>query len=108
MGMDEFDGGCVLVLPGGKLRSDRHSRRWQLANLRMAVFAAALRRRLGPVVAVERVQYRFRGWNSPRLDALRDAEAVLESARDRFEPARIRGRRPFHGWTRRRAPCGPR
>jgi len=89
MGMDEFDGGCVLVLPGGKLRSDRHSRRWQLANLRMAFFAAALRRRLGPVVGVERVQYRFRGWNSPRLDALRDAEAVLESARDRFEPARI-------------------
>lgn len=89
MGMDKSDGGCVLVLPGGKQRSDGRSRCWQLANVRMAFFAAALRRRLGPAVAVERVQYRFRGWNSPRMDALRDAEAVLERARDRFEPARI-------------------
>jgi pimeloyl-ACP methyl ester carboxylesterase len=89
MGMSESDGGYVLVLPGGKMRSDRRSRCWQLANLRMAFFAAALRRRLGPAVEVRRVQYRYRGWNSPRLDALRDAEAVLDRARDRFEPARI-------------------
>jgi pimeloyl-ACP methyl ester carboxylesterase len=89
MGMSESDGGYVLVLPGGKMRSDRRSRCWQLANLRMAFFTAALRRRLGPAVEVRRVQYRYRGWNSPRLDALRDAEAVLDRARDRFEPARI-------------------
>jgi len=87
--MSESDGGYVLVLPGGKMRSDRRSRCWQLANLRMVLFAAALRRRLGPGVEVRRVQYRYRGWNSPRLDALRDAEAVLDRARDRFEPARI-------------------
>jgi pimeloyl-ACP methyl ester carboxylesterase len=89
MGMSESDGGYVLVLPGGKMRSGRRSRCWQLANLRMAFFAAALRRRLGPAVEVRRVQYRYRGWNSPRLDAVRDAEAVLDRARDRFEPARI-------------------
>jgi pimeloyl-ACP methyl ester carboxylesterase len=89
MGMSESDGGYVLVLPGGKMCSDRRSRCWQLANLRMAFFAAALRRRLGPAVEVRRVQYRYRGWNSPRLDALRDAEAVLDRARGRFEPARI-------------------
>ena len=35
------------------------------------------------------MRYRLRGWNSPQLDALRDAKAVLDSARERFEPARI-------------------
>lgn len=81
--------GYVLVLPGGKVRSERRSRGWQLANLRMAIFTATLRRRLGAAVEVQRVRYRFRGWNSPQMDALRDAEAVLDSARDRFEPDRI-------------------
>ena len=83
------ESGCVLVLPGGKVRSDRSSRSWQLANLRMAIFAAALRRRLSPDVEVRRVRYRLRGWNRQRLDALHDAEAVLDGARDRFEPAQI-------------------
>ena len=55
----------------------------------MAFVARALRRGLGPEVDVRRVQYRLRGWNSPRLDALHDAEAVLDSARERYEPARI-------------------
>jgi pimeloyl-ACP methyl ester carboxylesterase len=89
MGIDVPEGGCVLVLPGGKVRSDRTSRSWQLANMRMVFVAAALRRRLGPDVEVRRVRYRLRGWNSPRLDALHDAEAVLDRARDRFEPERI-------------------
>jgi pimeloyl-ACP methyl ester carboxylesterase len=89
MAMDESERGCVLVLPGGMVRSDLPARRWQLANLRMAFFAGALRRRLGSDVEVRRLQYRLRGWNSPRLDALRDAEAVLDRVRDRFDPARI-------------------
>lgn len=89
MGMDESAHGCVLVLPGGKVRSDRPSRSWQLANLRMAFFAAALRRRLGSDVEIQRVRYRLRGWNSPRLDALRDAGTVLDRALDRFEPGQI-------------------
>jgi pimeloyl-ACP methyl ester carboxylesterase len=55
----------------------------------MVFFARTLRRRLGPDIEVRRVRYRLRGWNSPRLDALRDAKAVLDSARERFEPARI-------------------
>jgi dienelactone hydrolase len=87
--MDTSDRGCVLVLPGGKVHSDQPSRWWKLANLRMAWFAAALRRRLGPGVEVRQVQYRLRGWNSPRRDALRDAEAILDEARARFEPGRI-------------------
>jgi pimeloyl-ACP methyl ester carboxylesterase len=83
------ESGCVLVLPGGKVRSGRPSRPWQLANLRMAFISATLRRRLGPDVAVERVRYRKRGWNSPQLDALHDAKHVLDRARDRFEPNQI-------------------
>ena len=66
--------GCVLVLPGGKVRSDRPSRSWQLANLRMAFIPARCAADSGPDVAVKRMRYRLRGWNSPRLDALHDAE----------------------------------
>ena len=89
MGMNDSASGYVLVLPGGKVRSDRPSRSWQLANLRMAFVSRALRRRLGPDVRVQQVRYRLRGWNSPRLDALHDAEAVLDRARERFEPQQI-------------------
>jgi dienelactone hydrolase len=79
----------VLVLPGGKVRSDRASRWWQLANVRMMFVAGALRRRLGPDVEVRRVQYRRRGWNSPRLDAVRDAKEVLDEVRRRCDPENI-------------------
>ena len=89
MGMDKDHSGCVLVLPGGKVRSDRQARCWQLANLRMAIFTRALRRQLGSDIDVRRVRYRLRGWNSPRLDALHDAGAVLDAARERFDPAQI-------------------
>jgi pimeloyl-ACP methyl ester carboxylesterase len=81
--------GCVLVLPGGRVRSQQPSRRWQLANVRMVFVARALRRRLGPEVDVRQVQYRLRGWNSPRLDPLRDAERVLEDMRRRCQPGNI-------------------
>jgi pimeloyl-ACP methyl ester carboxylesterase len=80
---------CVLVLPGGKVRSEDASRWWQPANLRVMLIAAVLRRGLGPDVEVRRVQYRCRGWNSPRLDAVCDARAVLDEVRRRFEPKRI-------------------
>jgi pimeloyl-ACP methyl ester carboxylesterase len=89
METDTNQSGCVLVLPGGKVSSDLPTRSWQLANVRMAFVARALRRALGPEVDVQRVQYRLRGWNSPQLDALHDAEAVLAGARERYEPARI-------------------
>jgi pimeloyl-ACP methyl ester carboxylesterase len=79
----------VLVLPGGKVSSDQASRWWQLANLRMMFVAGALRRQLGRDVDVRRVQYRRRGWNSPRLDAVRDAKEVLDEIRQRFEPESI-------------------
>ena len=80
---------CVLVLPGGRVRSDEASRWWQLANVRMMMVAAALRRRLGRDIEVRRVQYRLRGWNSPRYDAVADASSALDAIRLRFEPKSI-------------------
>jgi pimeloyl-ACP methyl ester carboxylesterase len=79
----------VLVLPGGRVRSDEASRWWQLANIRMMLVAAALRRRLGRGVQVRRVQYRLRGWNSPRYDPVVDASAVLDDVRRGLEPKSI-------------------
>ncbi len=80
---------CVLVLPGGRVRSDEASRWWQLVNVRMMLVAAALRWRLGNGVQVRRVQYRLRGWNSPRYDPVVDASAVLDAVRRQFEPKSI-------------------
>ncbi|WP_036466875.1 alpha/beta hydrolase [Mycobacterium genavense] len=80
---------CVLVLPGGRVRSDEASRWWQGANVRMTLVAAALRYRLGRGVEVRLVRYRLRGWNSPRYDAVADARAVLDDVRRRFEPKSI-------------------
>ncbi|MCV7300193.1 alpha/beta hydrolase [Mycobacterium barrassiae] len=71
--------GGVLVLPGGKPRDTSAARVWQLANQRMEWLAWSLRRSLGSSVKVRRVQYRKRGWNSPDLDALRDAETALQT-----------------------------
>jgi pimeloyl-ACP methyl ester carboxylesterase len=79
----------VLVLPGGKPRSAAMSRRWHLANQRMAVVAAALRRQLGDDFEVRRIQYRLRGWNGDRLSALRDAEAELTRMRREIPAERI-------------------
>jgi len=77
---DDVRGG-VLVLPGGRPRDASTSRPWQLANQRMMWLAQSLQRRLGSSVQVQRVQYRKRGWNSPALDALRDAESALQAMR---------------------------
>ncbi|SPM36324.1 Dienelactone hydrolase, partial [Mycobacterium rhizamassiliense] len=79
----------VLVLPGGRVRSDERYRWWHPPNLRMMLVAGALRRRLGRDVEVRRVQYRLRGWNSPRYDAVADATAVLAAAGRRYEPKSI-------------------
>lgn len=80
---------CVLVLPGGQIRSEQAYRHWQPAGLRMAVVARLLRRRLGPDVKVVLVRYRMRGWNSPRQDPVRDAEALLRRIRDRCSPEKV-------------------
>lgn len=77
MNNDNEARGGVLILPGGKPRSAAISRAWQPANQRMMWLAWSLRRNLGGRVDVRRVQYRKRGWNSPALDALCDAEDAL-------------------------------
>ncbi|TPG28038.1 alpha/beta fold hydrolase [Mycolicibacterium hodleri] len=71
----------VLVLPGGRPKSEAPSRPWQLANLRIELLARSLRRRVGAGVEVRRVQYRLRGWNPRSLDALRDARIALDEMR---------------------------
>ncbi|MGD1111836.1 MAG: alpha/beta fold hydrolase, partial [Mycobacterium sp.] len=77
------------MLPGGQVRSDQTYRWWHGANLRMMLVAGALRRRLGPGVEVRRIQYRLRGWNSPRFDAVADANKVLAQVRLRFKSENI-------------------
>jgi pimeloyl-ACP methyl ester carboxylesterase len=54
----------------------------------MVFVARALRSRLGSDVEVRRVQYRLRGWNSPRRDAVRDANEVLDRIRQSREPGK--------------------
>jgi pimeloyl-ACP methyl ester carboxylesterase len=73
---------AVLVLPGGRPKSDAPSRALQLANFRIEMLAQSLQRRVGAEVKVRRVQYRLRGWNPRTLDALRDARAALEEMHD--------------------------
>lgn len=80
---------CVLVLPGGMMRSEEAFRWWQPAGLRMMPLTRALRRRLGRGVEVRQVRYRLRGWNSPRQDPVRDAEALLRRLRQRYDPENI-------------------
>ncbi len=85
---DRYRGG-VLVLPGGKPQSTARSHPLQLANQRIEWLARSLRHRLGSGVVLQRVQYRVRGWNSPGLDALRDASIALDSMREHFNAAKI-------------------
>lgn len=66
------------MLPGGRPTSQSPSHAWQLANVRIELLTQSLRRRLGPPARVRRVQYRLRGWNAGRLDALSDATAALD------------------------------
>ncbi|MFC9551954.1 dienelactone hydrolase family protein [Rhodococcus sp. NPDC056960] len=75
----------VLVLPGGKPRSTEPSRFWHLSNLRMAWMARSLRSTLGRHgIAVDRLQYRVRGWNAPENSPVHDARIALERARLRL------------------------
>ncbi|MEU8900439.1 alpha/beta fold hydrolase [Nocardia sp. NPDC048505] len=76
-------GGRVLALPGGKVSSRRSSRPWHLANLRIDALACGLRHRLGAEHQVTPVRYRRRGWNSPGLDALNDADRALRELIER-------------------------
>jgi alpha-beta hydrolase superfamily lysophospholipase len=81
----------VLVLPGGQSRSVTRARDWQLAQLRMIPFArvAARVKASGHGVAVWRLRYRFRGWNAPSLDPVRDTRWALAEVQRRHRGARV-------------------
>jgi pimeloyl-ACP methyl ester carboxylesterase len=65
--------GVVLVLHGGRAHSRHSGVRRGLAYLRMVPFAREVAG-ASAELAVYLLRYRYRGWNHPTLDALRDAE----------------------------------
>lgn len=67
--------GVALVLHGGRAHSTESGENSRLARLRMLPFARAL---TGSGVAAYLLRYRFRGWNAPRKDPVRDAHWALE------------------------------
>lgn len=71
----------VLVLHGGRARSHESGERTRLTYRRMVPFARSLAA-AGP--AVHLLRYRFRGWNAPAMDALRDARWALDELAERF------------------------
>lgn len=71
----------VLVLHGGRAHSRESGERKRLTYRRMVPFARALSRG-GP--AVHLLRYRYRGWNAPARDALRDAQWALGELAERF------------------------
>ncbi len=70
----------VLVLHGGRARSHDSGEARGLAYYRMVPFARSLAA-AGP--AVHLLRYRYRGWNAPARDALRDARWALRELADR-------------------------
>ncbi|MEU9079910.1 alpha/beta fold hydrolase [Kitasatospora sp. NPDC048538] len=68
----------LLVLPGGRAESLDPPPRLGLARLRMRVFAAAVRRRVGDAaLTTAEVHYRHRGWNGPQAHPVADARAAV-------------------------------
>lgn len=73
----------VLVLHGGRSQSTESGDRKRLTYLRMLPIAWMLARpAAGPAVFL--LRYRYRGWNAPARDALRDARWALEEIARRF------------------------
>jgi pimeloyl-ACP methyl ester carboxylesterase len=72
----------VLVLPGGRAHDRKASRAGRLTGLRMIPLARAARKGAGDrAVAVWRLRYRYRGWNEPDRDPIRDARWALDQVR---------------------------
>lgn len=74
----------VVLLPGGRVRSTRASRRSQLTYLRMLSLGGRLERECGRAgAAIALVRYRVRGWNEPQQDAVIDGRWAIRSLRGR-------------------------
>lgn len=68
----------VLVLHGGKSRSNRRVRAWQGAVLRMAPFASAVADAGEGAIAVASIRYAVRGWNGATANPVADTRLALE------------------------------
>lgn len=76
--------GVVLVLHGGRPKGRDSADGLRLPHLRMVPFGRALARAGGARgVDVEHLRYRYRGWNEPDLDPVRDARWAIDAARAR-------------------------
>ncbi|WP_219417874.1 alpha/beta hydrolase [Pseudonocardia nigra] len=78
--------GVVLVLHGGRAHSRESGERKRLSYWRMLPFARALAH-TGP--AVYMLRYRYRGWNAPTRDPLRDAHQALDEIARRHPGAPV-------------------
>lgn len=78
---------AVLVLHGGQEASERRTRPWQLAALRMDPFVRAVSAALPRQdVLIAQVRYRLRGWNGERADPVRDIHRALDELALRAGP----------------------
>ena len=77
--------GIVVVLHGGRERSQAPVRGNQLAVLRMALTANRVAAAAGRLV-VARVVNQVRGWNGAAMAPVADARAALDELRERFGP----------------------
>lgn len=68
----------VLVLHGGKSRSNRPVRPWQGAVVRMAPFARAVAEVGEGAIAVASIRYAVRGWNGDKASPLADTRLAIE------------------------------
>ena len=68
----------VLVLHGGKSRSNRPVRPWQGALLRMVPFASAVAAAGEGAIAVASLRYAVRGWNGAKASPVTDTCLALE------------------------------
>ncbi len=74
----------VLVLHGGRDRSQAPVRSWHAAVLRMRPFAGAIAAAGEGRIAVASIRYAVRGWNGAAASPLRDSELALEQITGRF------------------------
>ncbi|MEU3483103.1 alpha/beta fold hydrolase [Streptomyces sp. NPDC033753] len=81
---------AVLLLHGGRADGPEPPPALNLPALRMRPFVSAVTRAVrGRDVLVAEVRYLHRGWNGPRADAARDAEAALVRLRERAGPVPV-------------------
>lgn len=76
--------GIVVVLHGGRERSQAVVRGNQLAVLRMVLIARRIAAAGAGQLVVARVLNRLRGWNGQQMSPVQDARAAVELLRSRF------------------------